>query len=352
MATEFTRGHPLDRDTSAPDPARRAPAAERPAPASDVAGALYPLLRRLLGPDLPVRVRAWDGSVIGPPSSPTTIVIESPNALRRMLYAPGELGLSRAFVAGDLSLEGDVFDLLALRDRLGAAGDHVEVGIGPKDLPELIRTARRLGAIGPPLPAPPEEARLKGRRHSPAGPGRHRPPLRRGQRLLPADPRPEPHLLVRVLVTPGGHARGGPDRQVRADLPKLGLARACACSTSAAAGGGWPSTRPSTTARAWSASPSRRSRPPGGERVAEAGLSDRIEIRDQDYRDVTTAVRRHQLHRHVRARRRGQHRRVPGPPPLARHPGGRLLNHAISRPPAPAITTARSWAGTCSPTAR
>ena len=120
------------------------------------------------GPDLPVRVRAWDGSVIGPPSSPTTIVIESPNALRRMLYAPGELGLSRAFVAGDLSLEGDVFDLLALRDRFGAAGDHVEVGIGPKDLPELIRTARRLGAIGPPLPAPPEEARLKGRRHSPA----------------------------------------------------------------------------------------------------------------------------------------------------------------------------------------
>ena len=99
--------------TTLPPQTRRGvlqPPSARAAPGT-VAGALYPLLRRLLGPDLPVRVRAWDGSVVGPPSSPTTIVIESPNALRRMLYAPGELGLSRAYVAGDLSLEGDVFDL-------------------------------------------------------------------------------------------------------------------------------------------------------------------------------------------------------------------------------------------------
>ena len=40
------------------------------------------------GVDLPVRLRAWDGSEAGPADAPT-VVLRSPLALRRALWAPG-----------------------------------------------------------------------------------------------------------------------------------------------------------------------------------------------------------------------------------------------------------------------
>ena len=50
--------------------------------------------------DLPVGIRAWDGSQAGPVDGPT-LVIKSRRALRRLLWAPGELGVARAYVRGD-----------------------------------------------------------------------------------------------------------------------------------------------------------------------------------------------------------------------------------------------------------
>ena len=38
--------------------------------------------------------------------------------------APGELGFARAFVAGDIDVEGDIFDALALRDHVPDAEGH------------------------------------------------------------------------------------------------------------------------------------------------------------------------------------------------------------------------------------
>ena len=67
------------------------------------------------GVDLPVRVRAWDGSEAGPPGAPVA-VLRSPLALRRALWAPGELGLARAYVSGDLDVDGDLTEGLR-RDR-------------------------------------------------------------------------------------------------------------------------------------------------------------------------------------------------------------------------------------------
>ncbi len=40
--------------------------------------------------------------------------------------------------------------------------------MGIRSVPTMIQAARRLGAIGPPLPAPPEECQPAGRLHSPA----------------------------------------------------------------------------------------------------------------------------------------------------------------------------------------
>src|SRR3954469_10622069 len=75
----------------------------------EVVVGLSSLIESLLGTDLPIGLRAYDGSRLGPPDAATTIVVRSPDALRRIVTAPGELGFARAFVAGDIDVEGDIF---------------------------------------------------------------------------------------------------------------------------------------------------------------------------------------------------------------------------------------------------
>ncbi|MGC2003964.1 MAG: hypothetical protein WA689_04330, partial [Trebonia sp.] len=79
-----------------------APAGRRPGAAGTIAWAASQA-----SVVLPVRVRAWDGSDAGPPAAPT-VVLRSPLALRRILWRPGELGLARAYISGDLDVEGDL----------------------------------------------------------------------------------------------------------------------------------------------------------------------------------------------------------------------------------------------------
>ena len=81
-----------------------------------------------LGTELPVRLRAWDGSETGPPGTPC-VVLRPRRALRLIMWSPGELGLAPAYVTGDLDVEGDVeegFRLVwaAARDR-GAPASSV-----------------------------------------------------------------------------------------------------------------------------------------------------------------------------------------------------------------------------------
>src|SRR5581483_5895303 len=90
----------------------------------------------------------------------------SPTALRRLLWAPNELGLGRAYVAGDLDIEGDVYAALNLRDVVAAQDHRAQIALGLGGWTDAVKAARRLGVLGPPPPVPPEEARLKGRRHS------------------------------------------------------------------------------------------------------------------------------------------------------------------------------------------
>jgi cyclopropane-fatty-acyl-phospholipid synthase len=123
---------------------------------------LQPLFQVLLGEPLPVGVRFWDGSRLGPENSPATAVVHSPKALRRLLYRPNDLGIGRAYVTGELDIEGDVFFGL---EALSAAAPE-DTRLGPKAWAELARAVVRLGVIGPPLAAPPEEARVHGRMHT------------------------------------------------------------------------------------------------------------------------------------------------------------------------------------------
>jgi cyclopropane-fatty-acyl-phospholipid synthase len=134
-----------------------------------VADRLAGALAVVLGVDpLPVRLRAWDGTVAGPAAAPE-VVVRTPDAVRRLVWAPGELGLARAYVAGDLDVAGD--DLYAAFAALSSAGRLApgESG-GPSvaDRLALVRTGLALGVVGRAPAPPPEEIRVRryGRQHS------------------------------------------------------------------------------------------------------------------------------------------------------------------------------------------
>ncbi len=129
------------------------------------ASRLVPFVERLLGGSLPVGLRTWDGVRAGPPDTPT-VVLRNRRALRRLLYAPGELGLARAYVSGDLDVEGDLADGFRRIWALTRSGAVRGAKLGPRDWAEALRLAASLGVVGPPPKPPAEEARLSGRLHS------------------------------------------------------------------------------------------------------------------------------------------------------------------------------------------
>jgi cyclopropane-fatty-acyl-phospholipid synthase len=127
--------------------------------ASYLAGAL----EQALGGTLPVGVRTWDGGLAGPDTGPT-VVLNNRRALRRLLWRPGELGLARAYVTGDLDVDGDLKD--GLRRAWAAVRERAIHKPGARQLVRLAGLALRLGVVGPPPRPPAQEARLTGRLHA------------------------------------------------------------------------------------------------------------------------------------------------------------------------------------------
>lgn len=128
-----------------------------------VAHEIERLMAETMGLALPVGLRAWDGSHAGPADGPQA-VLRSPKALRRLLFKPGELGLARAYVCGDLDVEGDLTE--ALRRGGATVRDAGANGIGVKTLLSGLGFGLRRGVLGPPPAPPAEEARLRGRLHT------------------------------------------------------------------------------------------------------------------------------------------------------------------------------------------
>ncbi|WP_143022539.1 hypothetical protein [Lentzea jiangxiensis] len=59
-----------------------------------------------VGAPLPIGIHASDGSVAGPQDG-AVLVIRSRDALRRLVWSPNELGPARAYLSGELDLEGE-----------------------------------------------------------------------------------------------------------------------------------------------------------------------------------------------------------------------------------------------------
>ena len=130
----------------------------------EVAAAMQPAIDASFGNSIPLSFEFWDGSKLSPRESVATLSFNSPDAITRLLWMPNELGLCRAYVAGDIDVDGDLYDVLTtFRDSKPAV---MEPARAWRALPAAVMAAKRVGALSKPLPLPPEEARLHGWRHS------------------------------------------------------------------------------------------------------------------------------------------------------------------------------------------
>lgn len=314
---------------TAPVPFGRPPDA---GPEETVAEIARPLAEALLGRPVPVRLAFFDGSTLGPAGGAGTVCVRTPDALRRLLWAPGELGLSRAFVAGDIEIEGDVFGVLrVLQD---AARPDLRF-LGMTALSAGARAARRLGALGGPPPRPPEEVLPTGWRHT----------VRRDASSVSHhyDVGNEFYRLVLGPSLTYSCARFADDdtdlEQAQAAkfelvCRKLGLHERPGMRL-LDVGCGWGSMALHAAmghdARVVGVTVSQEQADLARRRVLEAGAQDRVEIRLQDYRlvrgETFDAISSIGMFEHVgRARQDQYFETLRG---LLR-PGGRLLNHAIS----------------------
>ncbi|MET8334199.1 class I SAM-dependent methyltransferase [Streptosporangium canum] len=113
---------------------------------------LAEIFEKVIGPEADIQFAAYDGSKAGPPSADISIEVKSPAAVAYLAQAPGELGLARAYVSGHLDVQGDMYNLLSRMWSLTI-----------NDIPtsEKLAAIRALG-IKPLLmrvPPPPQEVR-------------------------------------------------------------------------------------------------------------------------------------------------------------------------------------------------
>lgn len=305
-----------------------------------VAERIVSVLERVLGAPVAIRVRGWDGSEAGPTDAPT-LVISSRRAIRRLLWQPNELGLARAYVAGELDVEGDLYEALTAATPLIDPGSRPKPTLSPVDRGELIKTAVVLGAVGPQPQPPPEEAGLHGRRHSRA---RDRAAIRHhydvGNDFYRIVLGPSLVYSCAYWNSPDATLETAQAAKLELICKKLGLR---------------PGVRLLDVGCGWGSMAIHAAREFGvnvvgvtlsGEqvelarkRVVEAGLAGQVDIRLQDYRDVADgpfdAISSVGMAEHV------------GPDQFERYartlyellrPGGRLLNHQIARRPGPRRT--------------
>ncbi|MFF8638621.1 class I SAM-dependent methyltransferase [Streptomyces pilosus] len=310
---------------------------------ADAAPRLKDALEQLIGTTLPVRVRTWDGSQAGPPDAPT-LVVRNRRAVRHLLRKPGELGLARAWVAGDVTVEGDLYTVL---DRLAGhiwergEDDHRTLTRALRD-PAFRSAVRGLLALaGPPLPPapPPEEARRPRRglhtRHSDRRAISHHYDV--GNDFYEIVLGPSMVYSCAYWPAPPPHATLEQAQHDKLELVarKLALAPGRRLLD---VGCGWGSLAVHAArdhgVEVVGITLSREQAAHARKRVAEEGLTDRVEIRVQDYRDVTDgpydAVSSIGMAEHVGSERYLEYA-------TALHgllkPGGRLLNHQIARRP-------------------
>jgi cyclopropane-fatty-acyl-phospholipid synthase len=292
-------------------------------------------LRRELANALPARpfaLRFWDGTeltatIAGGP----VLTVRSPAAVAHMLRAPGQLGLGRAYAAGELEAD-DLDRVIGLLDTFRAP--HVDRATRVR---LTLAAVRACGLTRPPR-IPASELRPRGRRHSRERDERavrHHYDVSNDFFALFLDD----EMTYSCALFSRGAATLEEAQTAKRELvcTKLGLRED---ERILDVGCGWGSfvihAAREHGVRAVGVTLSPAQAELARRRVAEAGLEDRVEIRVCDYRDLRggaggerfDAIASIGMVEHVGCNRIDEYARV-----LAGllRPGGRLLNHGIAR---------------------
>ncbi|HTR76329.1 MAG TPA: cyclopropane-fatty-acyl-phospholipid synthase family protein [Solirubrobacterales bacterium] len=290
-----------------------------------------PLRREIAAriPDRPFTVRFWDGSVLPATAGEgPTFTVRSPRAAAHALRAPGQLGLGRAYVSGELEVD-DIDAVIALLD--GWQPPSLD-GADKRAL--LIGAVRAAGITAPP-PRPAAELVPSGRRHSKerdARAVRHHYDVSNEFFSL--------FLDESMTYSCAVFSQGGATTLEEAQVTKLEMvARKLAIQ---------PGERVLDVGCGWGSFAIRAAKEHGAEvvgitlsapqaeearrRAEAAGVGDRVDIRVMDYRDLIgerfDAISSIGMAEHVGAVQIDEYAQT-----LAAllEPGGRLLNHAIAR---------------------
>ncbi len=279
-------------------------------------------------PDRPFTVEFWDGTrLASSDGGGPTFRVRSPRAAAHVLRAPGQLGLGRAYVSGEIEVD-DIDAVIALLD-----------GWQPPPLDGAAKRRLLLGAVraaglNPPPRRPAAELRPSGRRHSKerdARAVRHHYDVSNDFFSLFLD---ESKTYSCAIFSRGAETLEQAQAEKRETVcRKLALKEG---ERVLDVGCGWGSfpihAAKEHGARVVGITLSPAQAEEARRRVAEAGVADRVEIRLADYRDMAgerfDAIASIGMVEHVGEAQIDVYARA-----LAGllEPGGRLLNHGIAR---------------------
>jgi cyclopropane-fatty-acyl-phospholipid synthase len=111
-------------------------------------------------PERPFTIEFWDGSRVASTSEDGPVFsVRSPRAIAHALRAPGQLGLGRAYVSGELEVD-DIDKVIRVLDGWQAPSLD-----GADQRALMLAAVRAMGIVKPP-PRPEAELRPSGKRHS------------------------------------------------------------------------------------------------------------------------------------------------------------------------------------------
>ncbi len=281
-------------------------------------------------PERPFTVEFWDGTRLASTSGNGPVfTVHSPRAAAHVLRAPGQLGLGRAYVSGELEVD-DIDAVIALLDGWQPPS------LDGADKRALLLGAVRAAGVTKPPPRPQAELRPSGRRHSKERDARavrhHYDVSNEFFELFLG-----PTMVYSCAIFSRGAKTLEEAQEEKLDTVarKLDLKEGERVLDVGCGWGGfplWAATKYGASVVGITLSPPQAEK--ARQRAEEAGVADRVEIRVMDYRDLAGSGERFDaiasigMVEHVGASQIEVYAHT-----LAEllEPGGRLLNHGITR---------------------